>query len=76
MTDLNLIKELKSAGKTILIVHHDLSKVEDYFDKVILINQILVAFGETKKVFTPELLQKTYGGQLTILQKAEQLISN
>jgi len=72
----NLIKELKSEGKTILIVHHDLSKVKDYFDKVILVNQILVAFGDTSKVFTDELIQKTYGGQLTILQKAEQLIAN
>jgi len=71
----NLIKELKSEGKTIMIVHHDLSKVEDYFDKIILINQILIAYGDTSKVFTPELLHKTYGGQLTILQKAEQLIS-
>jgi manganese/zinc/iron transport system ATP- binding protein len=72
----NLIKELKAEGKTIMIVHHDLSKVEDYFDKLILINQILIAFGETKKVFTSELLHRTYGGQLTILQKAEQLINN
>ena len=72
----NLIKELKSEGKTIMIVHHDLSKIEDYFDKLILINQILIAFGNTKEVFTSELLQKTYGGQLTILQKAEQLITN
>ena len=71
----NLIKELKSEGKTIMIVHHDLSKVEDYFDKIILINQILIAYGDTSKVFTPELLHRTYGGQLTILQKAEQLIS-
>lgn len=72
----NLIKELKSEGKTIMIVHHDLSKIEDYFDKLILINQILIAFGNTEEVFTPELLQKTYGGQLTILQKTEQLITN
>lgn len=71
----NLIKELKSEGKTIMIVHHDLSKVEDYFDKIILINQILIAYGDTSKVFTPELLHRTYGGQLTILQKAEHLIS-
>lgn len=71
----NLIKELKSEGKTIMIVHHDLSKVENYFDKIILINQILIAYGDTSKVFTPDLLHRTYGGQLTILQKAEQLIS-
>jgi manganese/zinc/iron transport system ATP- binding protein len=69
-----LIKELKEIGKTILIVHHDLSKVKEYFDKVILINQTLIAFGETEKVFTSELIHKTYGGRLTILQKAEQLL--
>ncbi|MEZ4690031.1 MAG: hypothetical protein R3A12_07565 [Ignavibacteria bacterium] len=39
-----LSKELKAEGKTIMIVHHDLVQVEDYFDKLILINQILIAF--------------------------------
>jgi manganese/zinc/iron transport system ATP- binding protein len=70
----DLIKELKEKGKTILIVHHDLNKVREYFDKVILINQTLIAFGDTEKVFTPEMIEKTYGGRLTILQKAEQLL--
>lgn len=72
----NLIKELKSESKTIMIVHHDLSKVKEYFDKVILINQILIAFGNTSEVFTEELIHRTYGGQLTILQKAEQLLDS
>lgn len=71
-----LIKELKEKNKTILIVHHDLSKVKEYFDKVILINQTLVAFGDTDKAFTPELINKAYGGRLTILQKAEQLFKS
>lgn len=70
-----LIKELKEKGKTILIVHHDLSKVKEYFDKVILVNQTLVAYGNTSEVFTEEYIHKTYGGRLTILQKTEQLIS-
>jgi len=70
-----LIKELKESGKTILIVHHDLSKVTDYFDKVILVNQTLIAYGNTSEVFTEELIHKTYGGRLTILQKTEQLIN-
>jgi len=70
-----LIRELKEKNKTILIVHHDLSKVSEYFDKVIMINQTLIAFGDTEKVFTAEIINKTYGGRLTILQKAEQLIN-
>ena len=71
-----LMKELKEQGKTLMVVHHDLSKVLDYFDKLILINQTLVAYGNTKEVFTPELLHKTYGGRLTILQKTEELLQN
>lgn len=69
-----LMKELKEQGKTILVVHHDLSRVQDYFDKLIMINQRLVAYGDSKTVFTPELVNKTYGGRLTILQKTEELI--
>jgi len=68
-----LLKELRDVGKTIFVVHHDLTTVEHYFDQLILLNMRLVAYGDTAEVFTPELLQKTYGGRLTILnQVAEQ----
>ncbi len=70
---LQLMKELKSQGKTIMIVHHDLAKIRDYFDKLALINQTLVAYGDTEDVFTQELINRTYGGKLTILQKIEEL---
>jgi manganese/zinc/iron transport system ATP- binding protein len=70
---IELLKELRDAGKTIFVVHHDLTTAEDYFDQLILLNMRLVAYGETRDVFTPELLQKTYGGRLTILNRvAEQ----
>lgn len=71
----HLMKNLKIEGKTILVVHHDLAKVQEYFDYVVMINQRLVAFGPTREVFIPENLDKTYGGRLTILQKSEQLIN-
>lgn len=71
----HLMKELKDEGKTILVVHHDLSRVRDYFDKLIMINQTLIAYGNSNEVFTPELINKTYGGKLTILQKVDQLIN-
>ncbi len=71
----SLMKELKESGKTILVIHHDLGKVLEYFDKLIMVNQTLIAFGDSKEVFTPELINRTYGGKLTILQKTEELIS-
>ncbi len=62
-----ILKELRNQGKTILVVHHDLPSAREYFDMLILLNMRLVAFGPTDEVFTQELLQKTYGGRLTIL---------
>lgn len=62
-----LLQELQSQGKTILVVHHDLTTAKEYFDHLLLLNMRLVSFGKTEDVFTIEQLQKTYGGRLTIL---------
>ena len=70
---ITLLQELKARGKTIVVVHHDLISAPQYFDMLVLINMRLVAFGDTKDVFTPEQLQKTYGGKLTILSEVAQV---
>ena len=62
-----LLQELQSQGKTILVVHHDLTTAKEYFDHLLLLNMRLVSFGKTEDVFTIEQLQRTYGGRLTIL---------
>lgn len=64
---IEILKRLARAGKTLLVVHHDISSVEGYFDKVILLNQRLIAYGDTSQAFTTENMAKTYGPQLTIL---------
>jgi manganese/zinc/iron transport system ATP- binding protein len=71
-----LLHELKSRGKTILVVHHDLPTARSYFDMLLLINMRVVAFGKTDDVFTHELLQTTYGGRLTILSEVAQEVRN
>jgi manganese/zinc/iron transport system ATP- binding protein len=70
-----LLQELRAAGKTVLVVNHDLQTAKDYFDMLILINMRLVAFGPTEQVFTPELLNKTYGGRLTILSDVAEAVA-
>lgn len=69
---ITLLRELKARGKTLIVVHHDLSTAREYFDRLILLNMRLVASGPTGEVFTPALLQKTYGGRLTILSDVVQ----
>lgn len=61
---MDTLKELKAKGKTVLVVHHDLQTVEDYFDHVLLLNRTVVAHGPTGDVFTKENIYRTYGGTL------------
>ena len=61
---MNTLRDLKKAGKTVLIVHHDLSKVPNYFDQVLLVNREVIAFGPTKETFTQANLKEAYGNRL------------
>lgn len=70
-----ILHDLKANGRTALVVHHDLQTAPEYFDWVILLNMRIVAAGPTEEVFTPENLQKTYGGKLTLLDDAAQAMA-
>lgn len=58
---MDILKQLKEAGKTILIVHHDLHKVAHYFDEVILLKKKLIANGPVTATFTNKNIQLAYG---------------
>ncbi|MGA9530476.1 MAG: metal ABC transporter ATP-binding protein [Candidatus Babeliales bacterium] len=57
---ISYLKKIRDLGKTIIIVHHDLHTVASYFDWALLLNKTVVACGPVQKVFTSELLSKTY----------------
>ena len=56
----DILKKLKSDGKTLLVVHHDLQTVPTYFETVTFINKTVIASGKVKEVFTQENIEKTY----------------
>ncbi len=64
-----LLKELKNRGKTLIVVHHDLQTVEEYFDHVVLLNTQIIASGLVSEVFTDENLKKTYRSTGEILKR-------
>ncbi len=72
---IDLLRALKEQQRTLLVVHHDLQTAPDYFDSILMLNMRLVAFGPTSDVFTTSLLQKTYGGRLTILSEAAEQVA-
>lgn len=71
---ITLLQQLREEGKTVLVVHHDLQTVREYFDYVILLNMRLIAAGETSQVFTSENLRKAYGGRLTLLTEVAEAV--
>ena len=57
-----ILHELREAGTTIVVVHHDLATAPDYFTHALLLNRTCIAYGTTTDVLTSELLARTYQG--------------
>lgn len=66
-TIVELLKELRNSGKTVVVVHHDLQTVKEYFDWVMLLNVRQIACGPVDKAFTEENLRLAYGGKVAFL---------
>jgi manganese/zinc/iron transport system ATP- binding protein len=64
-----LLRELRSSGKTVLAVHHDLQTVPEYFDQVALLNVRRIASGPVAEAFTEENLRRTYGGRAAMFSR-------
>ena len=57
----NILKELRKTGKTVIVVHHDLQTVPEYFDWVTFLNVKKIATGPVSTIFNDDNLTKTYG---------------
>jgi manganese/zinc/iron transport system ATP- binding protein len=64
-----LLQDLRAAGRTVAVVHHDLQTVTEYFDRVTLINIRRIASGPVREVFNEENLRQAYGGKLALLSR-------
>ena len=66
---IGLLRELRRQGKTVLVVHHDLQTVPEYFDWVTLLNVRRIASGLVAEAFTEDNLRRAYGGRIAFLNK-------
>jgi ABC-type Mn2+/Zn2+ transport system ATPase subunit len=68
-TIVHILKDLCLQGNTVIVVHHDLSKANDYFHQLILLNKELIGFGTVEEVFKPEVIKKAYSGQFAFMNE-------
>lgn len=66
-----LLSEVRSQGKTVLVVHHDLETAAAFFDQILLLNRRLFAYGPPGRVLQADLLSDVYGGKILALEKSE-----
>lgn len=66
---LEVLERAKAAGKTLVVVHHDLATAAEYFDRLVLIKQRLYAYGTPKTVLQEDLLSEVYEGKLRVFSE-------
>lgn len=68
---IDLLRDLRKQGRTVVVVHHDLQTIPEYFDWLTLINVRRIASGPVQTTFTAENLRRTYGGRVAFLSSRE-----
>ncbi len=63
---LDVLRETKAAGRTLVVVHHDLATAAEYFDRLLLLKQRVYAYGEPREVLRADLLTQVYEGRLRV----------
>ena len=63
---LDVLERTKASGRTLMVVHHDLTTAAEYFDTLVLLKQRLFAYGPPELVLDQELLSQVYEGKLRI----------
>ncbi len=72
---IGILRELRARNKTVIVVHHDLQTVTEYFDYVALLNVELVASGPTATTFTSDNLRQAYGGRVAFMEQREVVLA-
>ncbi|NJK71876.1 MAG: metal ABC transporter ATP-binding protein [Synechococcaceae cyanobacterium SM2_3_60] len=57
----DILHDLAAAGKTVVVVHHDLGEAVSQFDQVVLLNREVIAYGTPQAVLTTDQLHRAYG---------------
>lgn len=60
-----IMKQWRDAGKMIIVIHHDLNKVSQYFDDLVVMNHGIVDYGPTEKVYNAQNIERAFSADLS-----------
>ncbi len=69
-----LLDDLRKDGKTVVVATHDLNCVVERFDQVLCLNRRVIAYGPPQEVFREDILDRTYGSHLMIVQVGDRRV--
>ena len=67
----SILRALREAGKCVVVVHHDLTTLRQYFDRLVLLNVRVLAAGPMATTLTRANLERTYGGAIGMLAELD-----
>jgi len=65
---IDILKSLRDDGKTVIVVHHDLNTIKDYFDWITILNVRVIGSGKADEVFNQSNLKEAYGERFSLLK--------
>ncbi len=71
----DILDALQAEGVTALVATHDLNTAVERFDKVMLLNREIVAYGAGQSVLTPQNLQHAYGGHVHLINSEDTMMA-
>jgi iron/zinc/copper transport system ATP-binding protein len=72
---MKILKQWRDAGKTIIVVHHDLNKVSRYFDDLVVMNHGIIDYGPVQQVYTAQNIEKAFSTDLSSVLFSEKEVA-
>lgn len=59
-TIMRVLRQIRDAGSSVIVVHHDLGTVPEFCDEVMLLNRSVISIGPLAESFTEDTISKAY----------------
>ncbi|MFN0095217.1 MAG: metal ABC transporter ATP-binding protein [Dehalococcoidia bacterium] len=66
---LHLLVDLNKEGVTVILSTHEINAVAAHLPRVVCVNRGIVADGPPSRIFTPQVLRDTYGGDMVVVHQ-------